>query len=119
MACFAAAGVASGCIGGAADGATAVPGSAVGACAIGSMPRLSARAHGPRLAQHGRGQGGAPENYRGFAVVLARQPHAIHRLGAGGNILGCDLGLVGIGGKQAGDPGDRGIVAAGESLARG
>jgi hypothetical protein len=56
---------------------------------------------------------------RGIRRVLPRLPQAVHRLGTGGDILCGDVGLVGIGGKQARDLGDGGIVAAGAVLGRG
>ena len=49
--------------------------------------------------------------------MLLRQPQADHRLGIGGDELGGDLHLLGVGGQQAGDLGDGRIVAAARSSA--
>ena len=49
---------------------------------------------------------------------LLRQPQAVHRLGVGGDELGSQIRLLGVGGQQAGDLTDGGIVAAGEVLGR-
>jgi hypothetical protein len=50
--------------------------------------------------------------------MLLRQPQADHRLGIGGDELGGDLHLLGVGGQQAGDLGDGRIVAAGAVVGR-
>jgi hypothetical protein len=50
--------------------------------------------------------------------VVLGQPQAIHHLGIGGNELGGEGGLGGVGEKQARGLGDGGVVAAGEVLGR-
>lgn len=51
--------------------------------------------------------------------MLLRQPQADHRLGIGGDELGGDLHLLGVGGQQAGDLGDGRVVAASAVVGRG
>ena len=48
----------------------------------------------------------------------AGETDAVHRLGAGGDVFGGEMGLVGIDGEQAGDAGDGVAVAPGDVLGR-
>jgi hypothetical protein len=45
---------------------------------------------------------------------VAGQPQAVHRLGVGGDKLGGEVGLSGVGGQQPGHLGDGGVVAVGK-----
>ena len=107
-----------------ADGAVFDPGGLVGGGAVrlALLPhRLDAqqqRAGTPRLAHHGRGLGGAFQDARGVGGVFAGQPQAVQGLGVGGDELGGERHLLGVGGQQGGDFGDGGVVAADEIFLR-
>jgi hypothetical protein len=45
--------------------------------------------------------------------VSAGEAEAVHGLGVSGDALGGEVGFIGVGGEQAGDQGDRGVVASG------
>src|SRR6202035_1110312 len=50
--------------------------------------------------------------------VLAGEAQAVHGAGVGGDNLGGELGLEGVGGMQSGDRGHRGFIARGAIFRR-
>ena len=68
----------------------------------------------PRLAHHAGGLRGASQDAREIRRMHPCQPQAVHRLGVGGDELGGEVGLRGVGGQQPGHLRDGGVVAVSE-----
>ena len=73
------------------------------------------RAEAARLAHHVGGLGIALVGAHGVdRAVLFHEGQGVERLGAGGDELGGEAGLLGVGRQQGGGLGDGGVVAADE-----
>ena len=78
--------------------------------ASGAPPGRAAAARGRTSPAHHVGRLAVHFSARG---VSAGEAEAVHGVSVSGDALGGEVGFIGVGGEQAGDQGDRSVVASG------